>query len=81
MKQEKTRLEILNEFYAAPIDSLFPQSTLCAVLDCSEALAERNRWNGSGVPFVKIGRSVRYKKHDILAYLDRHHSHLSTTKD
>jgi len=70
MKIKKTRTEILKEFYASPVESLFNQETLCAVMDCSKALAERNRWAGLGVPFLKIGSSVRYRKSDILSYLE-----------
>jgi hypothetical protein len=79
MKPERTRLDLLNEFYAAPIDTLFPQTTLCAVMDHSKAQAERNRWAGAGVPFIKIGRSVRYRKYDILAYLEKYRVQESTT--
>lgn len=71
MKNKKNRLEILKEFYEAPEQTLFNQETLCAVLDCSFALAERNRWAGIGVPFIKIGAFVRYRKHDILVYLEK----------
>jgi hypothetical protein len=80
MKSESTRLNLLNEFYAAPLDALFPQITLCAVLDCSEALAERKRWQGGWIPFIKLGRSVRYRKRDILDHLERHKTCQSTTK-
>jgi hypothetical protein len=79
MNTPKTRLDLLAEFYAAPSDSLFTQTTLCAVMDCSDALAERNRWAGNGVPFIKINRAVRYRKSDILAYLDKQKTSLSTT--
>lgn len=69
MKNKKERLAFLTEFYSAPAESLFDQKTLCAVLDCSSALAERHRWAGTGVPFIKIGHAVRYRKSDILKYI------------
>lgn len=32
-----------------------------------------DRWRGQNIlPFVKIGKSIRYKKEDVLAYLERH---------
>lgn len=31
-----------------------------------------DRYEGKGIPFVKIGRAVRYRKDDVLAYLDAH---------
>lgn len=79
MRNEPTRLDLLNEFYSAPDDALFPQKTLCAVLNCSDALAERNRWAGIGIPFIKINRAVRYRKSDILTYLNKQKVCLSTT--
>lgn len=77
---EKSRLQLLQEFDLAPPSTLFPQLTLCAILDCSPATTERNRWAGVGVPFIKIGRSVRYKKSDILSYLEAQKLHHSTVE-
>lgn len=71
MKSEKNRIGLVEEFYAAHPDTYFKQPTLCAVLHCSPALAERDRWAGTGVPFIKIGRRVLYKKSDVLAYLSQ----------
>lgn len=51
--------------------TLFNQNTLAAVLDCSVQLLERNRWAGQGVPYIKIGRTVRYRKLDTLNYLQQ----------
>jgi hypothetical protein len=80
MKHTKPRLELISEFYGAPPEALFPQETLCAVLGCSSALAERNRWAGSGVPFIKLNRSVRYKKADILQWIDQQKTFTSTSQ-
>lgn len=33
---------------------------------------QADRWNGCGVPFVKIGRSVRYRLAEVLAYEELH---------
>lgn len=66
---KNTRLELLHEFESAPYSTLFSQITLCAVLNFSPAKAERDRWAGTGVPFIKIGHSVRYRKSDIVEYL------------
>ena len=32
---------------------------------------QRERCNGSGIPYVKLGRRVRYKISDINAYLEK----------
>lgn len=60
---------------------LFSQETVAAIRDCSLATLERDRWIGSGVPFVKIGRSVRYRKSDIHTWLESHHSIQSTSME
>jgi len=70
MKKIRTRLDLLKEFEEASPNTLFDQHTLCAVLNCSESIAEANRINKKGVKYNKIGRSVRYKKTDILNYIE-----------
>ncbi|HHF7372720.1 DNA-binding protein [Legionella bozemanae] len=70
-RKNVSRLQLINEFESAPDFTLFNQNTLAAVLDCSVQLLERNRWAGQGVPYIKIGRTVRYRKLDILNYLQQ----------
>ena len=78
--QKPNRLILLTEFNAAPDSTWFDQSTVAAVRDCSHATVERDRWAGTGVPFVKCGRSVRYRKLDILHWLAKHLPVQSTTQ-
>ena len=80
MKLRKTRLEYLQEFDAAHPDVLFDQKVTAAVRDCTESTLERDRWAGGGIPFRRIGRSVRYQKRDILDWLSQHPLQTSTTK-
>ncbi|KTD54267.1 hypothetical protein Lsai_3089 [Legionella sainthelensi] len=70
-RKNVSRLQLINEFESAPDSTLFNQNTLAAVLDCSVQLLERNRWAGQGVPYIKIGRTVRYRKSDIIGYLQQ----------
>ena len=74
-----SRIELLNEFDSAPNSALFNQQTLAALLDCSTHLLERNRWAGVGVPFLKIGRKVLYRKSDILEFLENQKVYRSTS--
>jgi hypothetical protein len=39
------------------------------ILCVSEAFLERDRWAGARIPFVKIGRAVRYCQSDLDAYV------------
>jgi hypothetical protein len=66
----KTRAELAQEFNALPPDALADTPQTAAFLNCSEALLERRRWDGTGIPFLKLGRSVRYRKSAVLAYLE-----------
>lgn len=61
--KKPSRLHLLNEFESA---ALFNQQIIAAVLSCSTQLLERNRWAGGGVPYLKIGRKVLYRKSDVL---------------
>lgn len=80
MKIKLPRLELIHQYEQAPNSALFSQETVAALLDCSLALIERDRWAGTGIPFVKIGRMVRYRKIDINTWLGGHESFQSTSQ-
>jgi hypothetical protein len=67
-----TRLELLYEFEVAPLTALFTQSTIAALRCCSMGNLERDRWLGRGVPFIRIGHAIRYRKSDYLAWEGQH---------
>ncbi|MGZ8915201.1 MAG: hypothetical protein ACXW1Z_19095 [Methylobacter sp.] len=70
-KSPQSRAESLEIFYSAPDDALFNQIVVAHVLDCSQAKLERDRWAGTGVPFIKIGRNARYRKSTVLGAIPR----------
>ncbi|VEG92091.1 helix-turn-helix domain-containing protein [Legionella spiritensis] len=78
-KIKLNRLQLINEFDSAPNSMLFNQNTLAAILDCSTQLLERNRWAGEGVPYLKIGRKVLYRKSDVLEFLQQQKLYRSTS--
>lgn len=80
MKIKTSRLELITEYEIAPDCALFSQETVAAILDCSLATIERDRWIGKGIPFSKFGRLVRYRKIDIRDWLEKHGSFKSTTE-
>jgi predicted DNA-binding transcriptional regulator AlpA len=80
MKTKTSRLTLIQEYETAPDSALFSQDTVAAILDCSLATIERDRWIGKGVPFAKFGRLVRYRKSDIREWLDKHRSMQSTSE-
>lgn len=65
-----SRLALQHQFDLAPPSAAFDQKTISVVLDVSTALLEKWRWNGQGPQFLKIGSRCRYRKQDILDFLD-----------
>lgn len=80
MENQDTRNKSLQDFYSAPNESLYGQTVIADVIDCSEAKLERDRWAGTGIPFIKIGRKVKYRKGDVLDWLSRHKPQQSTSE-
>lgn len=76
-----TRADLIRAFDAAPDSALFDQITVAAVYDCSKAKLERDRWAGTGIPYVKLGWQVRYRKADVLAKLKALPTFRSTSDD
>lgn len=74
-----SRLDLLNEFELAPGSALFNQHTIAAVLSCSTQLLERNRWAGTGIPYLKIGRKVLYRKRDVQVFIQQQRVYRSTS--
>jgi predicted DNA-binding transcriptional regulator AlpA len=70
----------VKQFWAAPDEALFPQTVLAAVTNLSEAYFERARWEGDGPKYFKLGRLVRYKKKDVLAWIEKRPAVSSTTE-
>ena len=77
--EKLSRLDLLNEFDSAPESALFNQQTVAAVLNCSTQLLERNRWAGTSLPYLKIGRKVLYRKTDVLSFLQQQKVYRSTS--
>ncbi len=49
-------------------------------LGISVRTLQAQRQRGGGIPFVKLGRSVRYASSDVEQYLEQHR-HRSTSED
>ncbi|AOU49879.1 TPA: helix-turn-helix domain-containing protein [Legionella pneumophila] len=76
-----SRLDLLNEFESAPESALFSQQTIAAVLSCSTQLLERNRWAGTGIPYLKIGRKVLYRKSEVQEFIQQQRVYRSTSDE
>ncbi len=60
----------IEEFSIDNLPPLFDQRVLAQVLVKSKAWCERSRWDNSGPPFYKVGAQVRYKREDVLDWLN-----------
>jgi predicted DNA-binding transcriptional regulator AlpA len=70
----------VSRFWAAHEQALFTQNIVAAVVGMSAAYFERARWAGGGPPFLKVGRLVRYRKADVLAWINQRPPVASTSE-
>ncbi len=59
---------------------LLNQKEAAKILQKSTAWMERSRWDGSGPPYRKIGRHVRYPKDALLEWIAGHPLQTSTSE-
>lgn len=73
--------DILALFWNAPSAAVFDQNIVSIVTSRSIATLQRARWCGFGGPcFIKLGRSVRYRKSDVVGFLEASKPYQSTTE-
>lgn len=63
--------ESLSTGVAVTLPRLMDQRELANYLGKSTAWCERARWAGEGPRYVKLGRHVRYRADDVLAWLEQ----------
>lgn len=51
--------------------NLMTPKQLARELGCSERTLERDRLKGGGIPFIRFGALVRYRRQDVEEYLER----------
>jgi hypothetical protein len=59
---------------------LLNQKAYCQLTGKSAATAEQDRLYGRGCPFIRMGRSIRYRLDDIIAWLESLPRFASTTQ-
>ena len=50
---------------------LFDTKTLVNAFGLTVAWAEHSRWKGTGPKFIRIGGAVRYKREDVLEWIEQ----------
>ena len=63
---------IARQMLTDPLDDLLTQPEYARFRRCSERTAERERATGRGCRFIKIGRAVRYRRRDIIEFIEKH---------
>ena len=58
------------EQYTTTLPRLMDQRDLARYLGKSTAWCERARWAGEGPRYIKLGRNVRYRADDVLAWIE-----------
>jgi len=48
------------------------EKEVAQMLDCSLQTLRNDRSRGVGLPYVKLGRSVRYSLNDVIEYVEKH---------
>ena len=73
------RVSRINAFEQSPDSAIFNEIDIAAVRGCSVATLQRDRWAGAGIPFIKINRAVRYRKSDVIEWLEQFKPQTSTS--
>lgn len=58
---------------------LLNQKQVAEMIGFSESWLERMRWAGGGIPYVKIGRTVRYSESDVNTWVESYGKRTSTS--
>ncbi len=59
---------------------LLNQKQYCELTGKGKSTAEQDRLHGRGAPFIKMGRSIRYRLDDVVAWLESLPRYRSTTE-
>lgn len=59
---------------------LLNQKQYCELTGKADSTAEQDRLYGRGAPFIRMGRSIRYRLDDVVAWLESLPRYNSTTE-
>jgi predicted DNA-binding transcriptional regulator AlpA len=62
------------------LDPLLSDRDVERITGRARSTLQKDRVSGSGIPFIRIGRLVRYRQSDVGAYLDALPAHRSTSE-
>jgi len=73
--------ELRGDFWRAPQEALLDRKTAAAGMGYTVGWLEWTATNGGGPILTKIGRSVRYRKSDVINWLDANSRRIERTSD
>ena len=76
-----TTADLRADFWRAPDESLLDRKTTAAGMGYTVGWLESVATNGGGPVLTKIGRSVRYRKSDVLAWLKANSRRIRSTAE
>jgi predicted DNA-binding transcriptional regulator AlpA len=59
---------------------LVTEKDAASIVGMSVSWLQRKRWSGGGPPYIKYDRAVRYRKEDLLAWVEAHAGRQSTSQ-
>ncbi|WKB56068.1 helix-turn-helix transcriptional regulator [Eleftheria terrae] len=80
-QQQASTADLRAEFWRAPSEALLDRKTTAAGLGYSTGWLEWTATHGGGPLLTKIGRSVRYRKADVLAWLEANRRRVRSTAE
>lgn len=63
---------VVRDFLESHDESRHDSNVIAKVRGCSTAKLDFEAWRGTGIPYFKDGAHRRYKKRDVMQYLDAH---------
>jgi predicted DNA-binding transcriptional regulator AlpA len=73
--------ELRADFWRAPVEALLDRKTAAAGLGYTVGWLEWVATHGGGPVLTKLGRSVRYRKADVLAWLEANSRRIRSTSE
>lgn len=77
----KSDADLRAEFWAAPGEALLDRKTAAAGLGYTVGWLEWTATHGGGPVLTKLGRSVRYRKGDVLAWIEANSRRIRSTAE
>jgi predicted DNA-binding transcriptional regulator AlpA len=62
------------------LDPLLSDRDVQEITGRARSTLQKDRVTGSGIPFIRMGRLVRYRQSDVRAYIESLPAHLSTSE-